>query len=70
MSRLDPSKMTPTQLAEAHVATAQGEALYDEVKCRAASFSLVGVNNSAISGGVDCPSSWSRQQYQLNRLPQ
>jgi Tfp pilus tip-associated adhesin PilY1 len=30
----------------------------------------VGVNNGAISGGVQCGQSWARQQYQLTRPPQ
>lgn len=64
------AQMTPAQLRETQLATQHGEGDAGNTSCRAARFALVGVNNGAISGGVQCSQSWARQQYQLTRPPQ
>lgn len=69
-STIPAAQMTPAQLRETQLATQHGEGDAGNTSCRAARFALVGVNNGAISGGVQCSQSWARQQYQLTRPPQ
>ena len=64
------AKMGPAQQAERYVATKDGESSFNNPGCRAASLSLLGVGNGQQAAGVTCPVAWSRQQYQLTRLPQ
>ncbi|MGX5649840.1 pilus assembly protein [Hydrogenophaga borbori] len=64
------AKMGPAQHAERYVATQNGESSFNNPGCRAARLSLLGVGNGQQAAGVSCPAAWSRQQYQLTRLPQ
>lgn len=70
ISQLPTDQLTEMQKAADHVATRDGESLYDNTKCLADRTLLIGVSGKPLLGGVNCPAGWSRQQYQLTRLPQ
>jgi len=64
------SKMSPAERAERFVATQDGESSYDNTECRGGTASSRGVSDGGDTITLQCPKAWSRQQYQLTRLPQ
>lgn len=64
-----PAHMTPAQLRQSRFATQDGESDYENTKCLAAQYAMLGVNGSPVFGRVSCSYGWSRQQYQLATPP-
>lgn len=64
------ARMSPAQQYERHVATQDGESSYDDTGCRGGNTNITGTGNGGLQAATECARTWSRQQYQLTRLPQ
>lgn len=72
VSLMKEESMTPAMKKASGIRNEDGESDPDDANCRSASFVIAGTQNGGLTGGVGCgakTTSWSRQQYQLVRVP-